>query len=177
MTLARPNRTDPYPRSEQKNPMTSIHVYDPSDGAALPELPPLPIGVLTVGTADLLQQAADLPQPRCIFIYGNGQAISLQFAPEQASVRAITRWALRFGSVVTSEPHQDTGRPGTWHRDRVRLLRHRRQSVCPRPGRTGQQLADQEKSHAQPAARTACHPPSRMSTRQGSRAIDGVVLM
>ena len=43
--------------------MTSIHIYDPSDGAALPELPPLPIGVLAVGTADLLQQAADLPQP------------------------------------------------------------------------------------------------------------------
>ena len=43
--------------------MTSIHTYDPSHGAALPELPPLPIGVLAVGTADLLQQAADLPQP------------------------------------------------------------------------------------------------------------------
>ena len=49
--------------------MTSIHIYDPSDGAALPELPPLPIGVLAVGTADLLQQAADLPQPRYISIY------------------------------------------------------------------------------------------------------------
>ena len=44
--------------------MTSIHIYDPADGAALPELPPLPIGVLVVGTAELLQQAADLPQPR-----------------------------------------------------------------------------------------------------------------
>ena len=96
--------------------MTSIHIYDPADGAALPELPPLPIGVLAVGTADLLQQAADLPQPRCIFIY-DGQAISVQFAKEQASVRAITRWALRFGSVVTSEPHQDTdGGPETWYR-------------------------------------------------------------
>jgi hypothetical protein len=94
--------------------MTSIHTYDP-DGTALPELPPLPIGVLTVGTADMLQQAADLPQPRCIFIY-DGQAISLQFAPEQASVRAITRWALRFGSVVTSEPHQGRNGPETWHR-------------------------------------------------------------
>ena len=48
--------------------MTSIHIYDPADGAALPELPPLPIGVLVVGTADLLQQAADLPQPRYISI-------------------------------------------------------------------------------------------------------------
>ena len=43
--------------------MTSIHTYDPADGPALPELPPLPIGVLAVGTAELLQQAADLPQP------------------------------------------------------------------------------------------------------------------
>jgi hypothetical protein len=31
----------------------------------------------------------------------------MQFAPEQASVRAITRWALRFGSVVSSEPGKD----------------------------------------------------------------------
>ena len=48
--------------------MTSIYIFDPSDGAALPELPPLPIGVLAVGTADLLQQAADLPQPHYITI-------------------------------------------------------------------------------------------------------------
>ena len=48
--------------------MTSIHIYDPKDGPALPELPPLPIGALAVGTAELLQQAADLPQPRYITI-------------------------------------------------------------------------------------------------------------
>ena len=95
--------------------MTSIRIYDPSDGTALPELPPLPIGVLAVGTADLLQQAADLPQPGCIFIYDH-QCVSLQFAKEQASVRAITRWALRFGSVVTSEPHQGKDGPETWYR-------------------------------------------------------------
>ena len=95
--------------------MTSIHVFDPSDGAALPELPPLPIGVLAVGTADLLQQAADLPQPVCVFIYDH-QCVSVQFAKEQASVRAITRWALRFGSVVTSEPHQGQNGPETWYR-------------------------------------------------------------
>ena len=90
--------------------MTSIHIYDPDDGAALPELPPLPIGVLVVGTADLLQQAADLPQPRYITIY-DGQTVDLQFAPEQASVRAITRWALRFGSVMTSQPGTGQERP------------------------------------------------------------------
>ena len=95
--------------------MTSIHIFDPSDGAALPELPPLPIGVLAVGTADLLQQAADLPQPHYITISPR-RRVSFQFAPEQASVRAITRWALRFGSVVTSEPHQGKDGPETWHR-------------------------------------------------------------
>ena len=59
--------------------MTSIHIYDPSDGTALPELPPLPIGVLAVGIADLLQQAADLPQPCSVSIYDH-QTISMQFA-------------------------------------------------------------------------------------------------
>ena len=95
--------------------MTSIRIYDPADGAALPELPPLPIGVLVIGTAELLQQAADLPQPRYISIY-DGQAVSLQFAPEQASIRAVTRWALRFGSVMTSQPGECTEGPGTWYR-------------------------------------------------------------
>jgi len=95
--------------------MTSIHIWDPSDGAALPELPPLPIGVLAVGTADLLQQAADLPQPHYITI-SSTQSVDFQFAKEQASMRAVTRWALRFGSVVTSEPHQGRSGPETWCR-------------------------------------------------------------
>jgi len=95
--------------------MTSIHIWDPSDGAALPELPPLPIGVLAVGTADLLQQAADLPQPHYITISGT-QRVDFQFAPEQASVRAITRWALRFGSIITSAPHPGRNGPETRHR-------------------------------------------------------------
>ena len=96
--------------------MTSIYIYDPGDRAALPELPPLPIGVLVVGTAELLQQAADLPQPACIFIYGH-QAVSIQFAKDQASAQAVNRWAHRFGSIMTSQPGQDTdGGQETWHR-------------------------------------------------------------
>jgi hypothetical protein len=95
--------------------MTSIRIYDPGDGAELPELPPLPIGVLVVGTADLLRQAADLPQPRYITISAT-QSVDFQFAPEQASVRAITRWALRFGSVMTTQPHQGKDGPETWCR-------------------------------------------------------------
>ena len=94
--------------------MTSIHIHDPAS-AALPELPPLPIGHLTAGAAELLQQAADLPQPRCISIYDN-QAISLQFAPEQAGVRAVTRWALRFGTVLVSQPADTEDGPKVYHR-------------------------------------------------------------
>jgi len=94
--------------------MTSIHIYDLNSGAALPELPPLPIGVLVVGTSDLMQQAADLPQPRYIGIHKT-QDISVQFAPEQASLRAVTRWALRFGGVLVSEPApEEDGTPRTY---------------------------------------------------------------
>jgi hypothetical protein len=93
--------------------VTSIHIYDPNGGAALPELPPLPIGVLAVGTADLLQQAADLPQPVYITIH-DSQHVSLQFAPDKASLRAITRWTLRFGGALISEPHQSEDGPKTY---------------------------------------------------------------
>jgi hypothetical protein len=95
--------------------MTSIDVYDPSERAALPELPPLPVGVLAVGIADLLQQAADLPQPVAVFLYDH-QCVSIQFAPEQPSVQAVARWAARFGSVMTSQPGPANDNPGTWHR-------------------------------------------------------------
>jgi hypothetical protein len=96
--------------------MTSTHVYDPSMSPALPELPSPPIGVLAVGTAELLQQAADLPQPVCIFIY-HTQHVSVQFAKEQASVQAVNRWAHRFGSVVTSQLGKDKdGGTETWYR-------------------------------------------------------------
>jgi hypothetical protein len=95
--------------------VTSISTRTPEGRTALPELPPASIAVLAVGTAELLQQSPDLPQPVCIFIYDH-QAVSMQFAKEQASMRAITRWALRFGSVVTSEPHQGKDGPETWCR-------------------------------------------------------------
>ena len=107
--------------------MTSIHTYDPSDGPALPELPPLPIGVLAVGTADLLQQAADLPQPVSI----HPQSVTCSSPSRPAS--AITRWALRFGSVVTSSRQGEDGpRPGT----ASSATRHGRHGLRPHPGRT-----------------------------------------
>ena len=95
--------------------MTSINVYDPATaGTALPDLPPMPIGALAVGTAELLQQAADLPAPTSVTLY-DYDAITVQFARAEASIRAITGWARRFGSVTTSHPGQIESDPGTWH--------------------------------------------------------------
>ncbi len=95
--------------------MTSIHIYDPASGPALPDLPTLPIGVLAVGVVDLLQQAADLPRPIYIAIFRT-QSISIQFAKEQASAQAVTRWAARFGSIMTSQPGQGQDGTETWYR-------------------------------------------------------------
>lgn len=102
--------------------MTSTPIHDRAECARLTgrctrwEPPPLPIGVVAVGVAELLQQAADLPQPGCIFIYDH-QSVSVQFAKEQASIQAVTRWATRFGSLVTSEPGTGTGGVAeTWYR-------------------------------------------------------------
>jgi hypothetical protein len=94
---------------------TSIYIWDPADGAALPELPPLPIDSLVAGTLLLLQEAATLPQPGHISI-DETQSITLQFDGEPASLTAITRWARRFGGLVTSEPHQTERGPQIWCR-------------------------------------------------------------
>jgi hypothetical protein len=95
--------------------MTSIRTYDPaSAGAAPPELPPMPIGALAVGTAELLQQAADLPAPTCLTIYDH-QAISLHFAGHKDSILALAQWARRFGSITTSRPGKVESDTGTWH--------------------------------------------------------------
>jgi hypothetical protein len=125
--------------------VTSIRTYDPADGAVPPELPPMPIGVLAAGAAELLQQAADLPQPWFIAIFDT-QSISLQFAPEQASIRAVTRWALRFGSVMASQPGQGTdGGPQTWHRTDFEYYGIAVRAYAHIPAGPVEQLADQEK--------------------------------
>lgn len=92
--------------------MTSIHIYDPGDGPQLPELPPLPVAILMVGTHDLLAQANDLPQPTGIIIQADQRA-NLEFPPDRASVRAVTRWALRFGAIVISTPCEFPDGPRT----------------------------------------------------------------
>ncbi len=93
--------------------MTSIHIYDPKAAAA--PLTPLPIGALAIATWNLLEEASDLPQPHHITV-SDLQSIDLQFAADQPSLRAITRWALRFGGVLTSEPHEGKHGPQTWCR-------------------------------------------------------------
>ena len=127
--------------------MTSINLHNqaaPDEASA--ELPPMPIGHLAAGAAELLQQAADLPQPRYISI-SITQSVGLQFAPEQASVRAVTRWALRFGSVMTSQPGQGTdGGPQTWHRTDFDYYGIAVRAYAHLPAGPVEQLADQEKS-------------------------------
>lgn len=93
--------------------MTSIHVDDPSDGMSLPELPPLPIGALVAGTLNLLQEAADLPEPRYLTV-SDSQHIGVQFDNAKASMRALTRWARRFGGLVVSEPAETEYGPHTY---------------------------------------------------------------
>lgn len=95
--------------------MTTTSTRDPGSGPALPHYLPLPISGLVAGALNLLQDAAALPQPGHISI-DDTQSITLQFDPEPASLKAITRWALRFGGGVTSEPHQTKDGPQTWCR-------------------------------------------------------------
>jgi hypothetical protein len=78
-------------------------------------LPPLPLGALAVGVANLLQDAAQLPQPRYVALFDPEQ-VSIQFAPVTASMKAITRWARRFGGVVTTETRPGQDGPETWCR-------------------------------------------------------------
>lgn len=87
--------------------MTTTDTSNPADGAVPPELPPWTIAQLAAQLTDVMSDADDLPQPRYISIHECSQSISLQFAPVTASLEALTRWALRFGAVLTSQPHED----------------------------------------------------------------------
>ena len=96
--------------------MITVHLTDPKDAEhASASLTPLPMAGLVIAAWNLLEQAADLPQPRYISV-SDLQSISLQFPGEQSSYRAITRWVLRFGGVLTSTPHHSEHGPQTWCR-------------------------------------------------------------
>jgi hypothetical protein len=90
--------------------MTSIHIYDPKAAAA--PLTPLPVSALVIATWNLLDEASDLPHPQYLTI-SDTQHIDLQFPGKPSSLRAITRWALRFGGILASEPHQGKHGPQT----------------------------------------------------------------
>ena len=65
--------------------MTSIRAIDPAHaGTALPELPPLPIGALVVGAAELLQQTADLPAPVYLTVHDTTQSTTPASGPSAA---------------------------------------------------------------------------------------------
>jgi hypothetical protein len=80
-------------------------------GTNLALLPaPLPIGALVAGAMNLLELGYDLPQPRYITV-SRTQCIDLQFASDESGAAAVTRWAQRFGGVLTSEPHEGSNGP------------------------------------------------------------------
>jgi len=96
--------------------MITVHITDPKDAEhASANLTPLPMAGLVIAAWNMLEQAADLAQPIEVSV-SDLQSIMLQFAPEPPSSRAITLWALRFGGVLSSEPHQTDDGPQTWCR-------------------------------------------------------------
>ena len=65
------------------------------------------MGSLTAGITFLFAEAAGLPDPDDLTVFGilNGRVhntLTLQFAPAEASTEAIALWALRFGAVIES---------------------------------------------------------------------------
>ena len=70
---------------------------------AAPELSSIPVSALVVGLSDLLRAADGLGLPHYVAIHATTKHFSLQFAPDRASLKAIARWAQRFGGVLVSE--------------------------------------------------------------------------
>jgi hypothetical protein len=88
--------------------MTSTSLNHQTDLDTTPaELPPLPMAALMIGVYNLLCDGADLPQPCHVDVSEAGQSIDLQFPGTQPGKRAITQWARRFGSTVSTRPHHD----------------------------------------------------------------------
>jgi hypothetical protein len=94
--------------------MTSIHTYDPASGTVPPELPPMSMACMAQGVHELMDQAADLPQP-CLIDIHTTQNVGIQLDPE-AGVRAIAQWALRFGGVIVAMPIKHDNKPAMYHR-------------------------------------------------------------
>ena len=91
-----------------------LYPFDPANGPAVPDLPPISIGVLSVGLTDLLDRASGLPLPRHVIISEPQQEFALQFAPVPDSAQVITSWAMRFGGVL--QTHTCEPEPGAPHK-------------------------------------------------------------
>ena len=79
------------------------------------------MGSLTTAVTALLAEAAGLPDPTSMTIFGiiNGHvhdAVTLHFAPVEASTEAIALWAIRFGGVIGSWTDDLNGVPTRWVR-------------------------------------------------------------
>jgi hypothetical protein len=79
------------------------------------------MGTLTAVITVLFAEAADLPDPESVTVWGilNGHVhdnLSLHFAPIEASTEAVALWALRFGGVVQSHMDDYQGTPTLWVR-------------------------------------------------------------
>jgi hypothetical protein len=66
------------------------------------------MGSLTAAITFMLAEAADLPDPESVTVYGilSGHVhdeVSLQFAAQAESTEAIVLWAQRFGGVIESK--------------------------------------------------------------------------
>jgi hypothetical protein len=90
--------------------MKIIDLNDPAIvDSRLAELPPLPISALVIAAWNLLEEASDLPQPKYLTV-SSTQSMDFQFPADRSSYQSITRWALRFGGVITSDPVPDEGK-------------------------------------------------------------------
>jgi len=93
--------------------MGILQPFDPAGIPAVPDLPPISIGALSVGLTDLFNRANGLVLPRHAIITEPAQEFALQFAPVADSAKVIRSWAKRFGGVA--ESHVCTS-PGTAQR-------------------------------------------------------------
>lgn len=91
--------------------MGSIHPFDPGRSPAVPDVPPISIGPLSVGLTDLLKAADGLVLPRTVTLQETHQEFLLAFAPVADSARVIMAWAMRFGGVVDSHVCDVPGSP------------------------------------------------------------------
>jgi len=79
------------------------------------------MGSLNTAVTSLLAEAAGLPDPGSMSVYGilNGSvhdSVTLHFAPVEASTEAIAQWAIRFGGVIASWTDDFQGVPTRWVR-------------------------------------------------------------